>query len=209
MGKILAQTGISLPDVYDIEGSVAGVEFLATDDVSLTHEMGGQIFSERLSNIMVHLGSGELLQNVDFNMNDDTLPDCPHRILGVACLVSAGGSGRLGELAVSLRDAGGLGEMPFFVWDSTLGDETRIRYSLQGAAIADMFYLSGGTMLTPTLALRTNDLRAMSELNVRGSTLAFGGGTVTITVVVSLARATRSSPTPGEPSSHGLPLPSW
>ena len=45
MVKILSQAGISLADLYNVEGSIAGIEQLDTRELPIVHEMSGTIFS--------------------------------------------------------------------------------------------------------------------------------------------------------------------
>ena len=65
------------------------------------------------------------------------------------------------------------------------------------------------TQNIPCLATRMGDAKIMPQMVFRGLTTGFGGGTVEIIINILLARASQSTPTPGEPKGHGLPLPGW
>ena len=84
MPKILAQAGISLADVYDVEGSIAGTDELLSEDVSLVHEMGGHMMSERCRSFVVTLATGDQIQNANFAATGGLIPDSPNRIHAAA-----------------------------------------------------------------------------------------------------------------------------
>ncbi len=209
MPKILAQAGISLADVYDVQGSIAGTEELASRDVSLMHEMGGQIFSERLLFFTETIDALAVNQSTEFEVEFAALPDCPNRILN--CSVVINNATRVDSVQLSITppaaDAGS--DSPFFVWDTAVDIEQNILISLGGGAAGNRFCLSPLIQRTPTLITRGDVTQVMPTINMRGITSAFGAGDVSISGIVHLCRAQPESPAPGAPSSHGLPLPSW
>lgn len=209
MPKVLAQAGISLADVYDVEGSIAGIDFIDTDRVALVHEMGGEIFSERLTSQILTISTGTIAQNSTFSAVFSTIPDSPTRILGVQVIADAASAARVQLASVSLLGPGTDGEIPIFVFDSTDDNEGLVRLSLQGAAVATFPHFSPRLQHLPTLITRHGDSEDMLDIALRGITLGFGAGTVVITALVHIARAGRATPVPGDPRSHGLPLPSW
>ena len=80
MPKILSQAGDSLADSYDVAGSIAGVDDLITQDVQLLHEMGGTIFSERLTSQVLTIASGSIAQNSEYTGQFEDAADSPTRI---------------------------------------------------------------------------------------------------------------------------------
>lgn len=208
MPKILSQSGVSLADTYRIEGSVAGVENLESRDVSLFDEMGGRVFSERAQSFIITLSSTAILQSVSFDINAGSLPDSPNRILGIQVIADTIGRTNLCQVSVA-GAASDPGEFPLFVWDTADDVESNIRYSLAGAAAGSDGYLVPSNVFTPFLMTRMGAEAEMGSLQMRGQSSAFGAGTVTIRAFVMLCRANPGNPTPGTPSSHGLPIPSW
>lgn len=208
MPKVQAQAGASLADSYDVVGSIIGVEQLTTQDVSLTHEMGGTMFSERLISFQVNLTSGDIAASTAFNATGvQPLPDVPVRILGITCIVDT--ASRLANLMVGIRDPVAGGDLPFFIWDNTLGTQTAFRFSDSGASVGATTQLSGAELQTPNLVTRFGLSRTMPELVMRGITTGFGAGTLETQAFIHIAHPSREVPAPGEPSSHGLPLPGW
>ncbi len=205
MPKILSQAGISLADAYDVEGSIAGVDQLISQDVSLVHEMGAQMFSERCLAFYERITTGAIAQNIAFDVEATiAFPDSPNRILKVL-LVSD--TNRITLAQVSQRTV--VGEMPLIIWDAADDVVSQMRYRIGAAATATVFYLRPGLDLTPTMLMRTGDEGIMPTLFLRGLTSGFGAGVVTLDAFIHVARANPTSPQPGHPSSHGLPRPSW
>lgn len=207
MPKILSQAGDSLADSYDVAGSIAGVDDLITQDVQLLHEMGGTIFSERLTSQVLTIASGAIAQNSEFSGAFEDAADSPTRILGIQVLTSA--AGRVQLASVSILRADGGQEQPIFVFDSTDDEEGLVVCSIDGASSATYGHLSPRLASTPILMTRMGDSNSMPGLKLRGLTEGFGGGTVQITALVLIARAGPAVPVPGTPESHGLPVPSW
>jgi len=205
--KILSQAGDSLADTYDVVGSIAGVEDLVTADVQLLHEMGGTIFSERLTSQVLTITSGAVAQNSEFSGEFEDAADSPTRILGIQVLTTTPGRVQLASVSI-LRTDGGQ-EQPIFVFDSTDDEEGLVVCSIQGASSATYGHLSPRLSATPILVTRMGDSNTMPALKLRGLTEGFGGGTVQITALVLIARAGPAVPVPGTPESHGLPVPSW
>jgi len=207
MPKILSQAGDSLADTYDVVGSIAGVEDLITQDVQLLHEMGGTIFSERLTSQVLTISSPSTNQNSEFEGQFEDAADSPTRILGIQVLTSA--AGRVQLASVSILRADGGQEQPIFVFDSTDDEEGLVICSITGGATATFGHLSPRLSATPILMTRMGDSNTMPGLKLRGLTEGFGAGTVQITALVLIARAGPAVPVPGTPESHGLPVPSW
>ncbi len=207
MPKILAQAGVSLADNYDIEGSIAGVDELETRNVSLVHEMGAQIHSERLNQFIVKMTSGDVLQSTAFAILASAVPDTTNRILGLALLANT--AARVTHASLAYRNPDTNREFVLACWDTSDDAERRCLYSDDGAAAAEFFYLSPTIMQSPHLLARIGTGKLMPQLLLRGQTEAFGAGTVETLGLVVLAAPGAEAPTPGAPSSHGLPLPGW
>jgi len=203
--KILSQSGISLADVYDIEGSIAGVEQLESREVSLIHEMGGTIFSERYSTTFRRLTSGAIGQNQTDNFVLTDLPVTPFKILGLVVTVST--SGRTNRINISIRDGGAGREMPIWAWDSANDGDMNVQLDDNGGGVAltiihvPVIYPN----VFPLVVAGTDQPQHTSELAMRQVTTAFGAGTVTHTMVMLLALPNETT----QISSYGLPIPGW
>jgi hypothetical protein len=206
--KILAQAGFSLADVYDIVGSVIGLEELDVTEVKAVHELGGQIHSERLQSFILQQTTGALAQNVVWDLSQNAFPDSVNRLLGLIVVSNVAARVRLAQVSVSDNDTGR--EIPVYVFDNLDDDELSIRWSNDGAAAATHFFLRPTAgIYVPNLLTRLGTTKAMPNITFRGTTDAFGAGTVTTTLIMHIARPNTAVPGAGEPSSHGLPIPSW
>ena len=203
MTKILSQSGISLADVYDVEGSIAGVEQLLSEDVTLSHEMGSTLFSERLSGSIRRAQAVNIIQSATYDVTLVNFPTGVWRVLGITVLANI--IGRVDRCQVSLRDPLSEREIPLFIWDSANNVETLIRIQDNGAAVGAQLALIGGQVQTPNLGIGTSQpQRVGQEIVLRGNTLAFGAGAVTLTVLVYIAFSQTTAV-----SSRGLPVPGW
>jgi len=209
MGKILSQSGISLADVYDVEGSIVGVDQLVTEEVQLVHEMGATIMAERLQSFFVRLQVTPS-QGAGWTLSSGQLPDCANRVLGAGVFIPLANTTDISHASLSIQNPVISREMPFWTWDASIGDdEVDMRWNDDGAGIANVKVLRSQVVTTPTLITRVGVSRNMPVIRFSGETTAFGAGTVTVTAIVHLIRPTPSVVAPGEPSSHGLPIPGW
>ena len=211
MSKILAQAGISLADVYDVEGSVVGVEQLLAQEVSLVHEMGGQMFSERLGAFIIEISSGAIAQSTGWAIDTVVLPDAIHRLTAVSVIAEVAAD--VSNASLAIQEVGGVNvgrEIPIWVWNVIDDLEVGFRWSNDGAAVGNVVLLRPSQpQQIPTILPREGSGGQMPHLIFRGATGAFGAGTSTTFMLLHLMRPLPSSPTPGEPKSHGLPIPSW
>jgi len=206
--RIQSQAGVSLADTYAVPGSIAGIERLETHEVHLTHEMGGTIFSERLQGFLARAATGALLQNVNFNVELGVFPPSVNRILSVCVLADV--VARTNHCVISIQNNVSGREMPIWWWDSADDGEQQVRWSDDGAAVAVFIALrQTGINRLPTLLTPLGDERQMGHVFFRGATSGFGAGNVSLTALINVARPNTGVPPPGEPSSFGLPLPSW
>jgi len=207
--KILSQAGTSLADVYDVEGSVVGLENLDVTDVKGVHELGGQIHSERLNMFGLLAATGTLAQNTTWAIVLGGFPDSVNRLLGV--FVHADTPARVTHCSLAIRDPGTLVDHIIWMWDSVTDLESNVLWA--GPAVTTQIALrtiepnvAGGA---PTLIARMGASRVMPDLVFRGLTAGFGAGLVNTRCEILVARPDRGNPGPGEPSSHGLPIPGW
>jgi len=204
MPKVLAKAGVSLADIYDVEGSIAGVSQLISRDVSLLHEMGATIFSERLIGEISRQETGDILQNVTWNLTVLVPPAGIYRVVGVQVLADT--AARVSIAQVSLRSLGATREIPIFVWDQANDPSSGIRIVDDGAATATMQALIQTSPVTmPSLGIGRGQASSVGDQIVfRGLTLGFGAGTVEAVALVYLASSRTTSI-----SSVGLPIPAW
>lgn len=202
--KILSQSGISLADAYEVQGSIAGVENLDSEDVKVVHEMGGTMFSERLSGTIRRRSTGDLNQSTIFNQLITDLPAGPFKISNVVVLADL--SARVNNIQVSIRDPISERESPFFIWDNTTDVTNDIRIQDDGAAVADMRILipAASQSLQGLVQIGGGQPQSVPDIAMRGQTLAFGAGTVEIILLLYLEFSQV-----GGISSFGLPIPGW
>lgn len=208
MSKVLSQAGISLADVYDIEGSIAGTDELLSKEVSLVHEMGGQIHSERLLSFDINMAPAAQSQSAAFAVTAGGIPDSINRILGVQVSAANLEGGRLSHASLALVFSTGQ-EVPIWWWDSAIDSEFNIRFDRLGAGVANRVGFQPSFAFPQQLITRVGDAGLMPDIIFRGVTLAFGAGTIVPAALLVLLRPDRGAPAPGAASSHGLPIPSW
>lgn len=205
MSKVLAKAGASLADIYDVKGSVAGVDELLSREVQLVHEMGAEIFSERFRTQIIRAVSGDIAQNTDLDVivtlnSTPPVPAVPTRILG--CAVLADTAARLSRLMVAARDPDAGQEFPIWVFSGAT-DHT-IRIVDGGAAAASLTVLTPDNLNLPSMLGGTLHPPTAHEVAMRGRTSGFGAGTVEFILLLYCA-----FPREGGVNSIGLPIPSW
>jgi len=206
MAKIQSHSGRSLPDTYDVIGSVAPIRDLVSEEVHLIHEMGGVIFSERLGSSILIMTTGDLLQTINFNIVTPIL-DMPGitRVLGV--MVFADGD-RVLNASLSMSDETANAEVAMWAWDGTADLALAQRVNVLGT-VADRTLLRPVTLMgnLPAMAFGPGQRAQVPSFALRGTTTTFGGGTVEITAHIQIANADTGAP--AALSSIGLPLPGW
>jgi len=205
--KILSQAGDSLADVYDVEGSIAGIDQLETRELPIVHEMGQTVFSERFSGEIARLPSGDIAQTTAFDVILTSPPVGIYRVLGSIVLIDA--TARLSLVQLSVRDPGTGREMPFFIWDADNGIESQMRTVENGGAAATINVCRTLVPMNAPLTIGIAEgqpRRVGEEIVMRGFTETFGAGTVEAIGLIYLAS---TEITQGALSSRGLPVPSW
>jgi len=202
--KILSRSGDSLADLYDVKGSIAGVDQLISEEVHLTHEMGAVLFSERLSSRMLILSSGSIAQNITFAV-PFSVGQFTARLLGVQVLTDNTSRISHCQLSINSPPGGDDTDVPFWYWD-TANDDARSISILVNGTLATTALLNPLTMIpqVPNLVIGTDAPLASGSVIFRGVTTGFGAGTVLLRALVSIA-----FPQQGGLSSRGLPLPGW
>jgi len=202
--KILSQSGITLADAYNVVGSIAGIDELLSNEVSLVHDLSGTLFSERYVTTFRRIISGDVLQSTNIDIIIANLPATPTRLLGLC--VMADDASRVSVAAVSVRDplASGGQEIPIWVWDRT--NATVARFDDQGTVGAHEI-MHGIPELTsvPTMIGGSGQGPGMVDgIALHAQSSAFGAGTVEMTVLMYFGFAFQQGL-----SSKGLPFPSW
>jgi len=199
--KVLSKSGDSLADVYDVVGSIAGIEELLSQEVQLVHGMGETIFSERLSGQMVALSSGALAQSLTWNVNF-SFPE-HSRVLAMAVVSNV--AGRVDNAQVSILSGPAVDnmEVPVWAWDNA-GQNLTCRVLIGGAVVTVNMLISEMIPVIPNLLVGQDAPRPASAISFRGGTTAFGAGTVETQVLFYLA-----FPQVAGLSSRGLPVPGW
>jgi len=205
--KILSQSGNSLADIYNVEGSIAALGRLSTEDTVTVHELGHTIFSERLRSQIIRTSSGGIAQSTAWdNTISAELPLTPWRVLGVSVISGDGSAGEVDNLSVALRDNTTGREIPIFVWDDVVDTEFGIRLIDNGGAAGNhnFFRAIAGIEGRPSMGMGTLQGLSVNEITFRGLTNAFGAGTVTVRALIHIAFAAAAGV-----NSRGLPLPGW
>jgi len=199
MPKILSQTGISLSDTYDVEGSIVGVEQLIAEDVSLVHEMGSTIFSERYSGSIRKAVTGDISQSAAMIATVAGLASNT-RVLGIAVISDT--VARTAHANVAVGSVTTLRELPIWVWDGT--NEDTVRFFDVTLGNKTMLRPLPAFSLLPNMLQGTAQPEAITNIVLHGAATAFGAGTVELTLLVHVGFSEI-----GGISSKGLPLPSW
>jgi len=202
--KVLSKSGDSLADVYDVVGSIAGIDQLHSEEISLVHEMGSTIFSERLSGAVRRATTGNLLQDVDFNVVIDTLPAGITRMSGV--LVFTDNATRILRVCVSQRDVVSARDIPVWIWDGANFQNANFEDDGAGVATHSVLTPEPGTSLHQSLIIGTHQPQEVADVALRGRTTGFGAGNVDVTVLFLLAFTALGG---GQVSNRGLHVPSW
>ena len=204
MTKILSQAGNSLADVYDVEGSIAGIDQLETRELPIMHEMGATIFSERFGGVLVSATSAAVNQSTAWNIGLVGLPAHVWRVFGIQVFVNA--TARVDFCSICVRETVSGREMPIWAWDSAADSEYNVRFSDDGGAIATTIFLqpAAANKQLPHLMAGAGQPQAVAQLVFRGISSAFGAGTVTADVLTHVG-----FPDVAGLSSRGLPIPSW
>jgi len=204
MVKILSQAGISLADMYQVEGSIAGIEDLDTRELAIFHEVGATVFSERFRTTIREVDTGAIAQSTEFNLSINNLPASIVRILGIVAVADT--ASRLENCQVSVHDAvldPIAQDFPIWAWGGT---SQNIRLSIGGTVVQrNMLIPVPESVLTPTFGGGEDQgATPVKDLRFRGDTTAFGAGTVLVNFFVYLAFSFT-----GGVSSFGARVPSW
>jgi len=208
--KILSQAGNSLADIYDVEGSIAGIETLQTTELPIIHEMGQTVFSERFSTRILRATTGAMAQDETFDLilgaasGAEEPPGIPSRLLGVTALSDSGG--RIDTAAIMVREPVSGREVP--VWAHITADgrmAVRIRENDGTSAPLDMLIPDPASVQLPAFVGGSEQPLFTSEIAMRGLTGSFGAGDVTIFFLMYIGFAEVGV----VPSSRGLPIPGW
>jgi len=186
--KVLGKAGTSLADIYDVKGSIAGVDQLNSEEVSLTHDMSATIFSERLQGFIFRMTSGAITQSTNFNITlAVNLPI--YRVLSVYVMVDTGA--RLNRVQLSLRQVQGGREIPFYIWNTNNDLESTILIVDNDAAAGietALVQVSPATM--PIIGIGAEQPALVGdEIVLRGTSSGFGAGEVTVVALVYIANA--------------------
>lgn len=208
MGKILSRSGESLADLYDVEGSIAGIDQLETRELPIVHEMGNTLFSERLRTRVFRVTTGAILQDVSFRIELDTLPETPCRLLGLQ--VISDNKARILRCAVYLTDPSLPQDFPVWVLSgATPTGESLVMEDAGTSATFDLLEPIAPNNQFPSFTGGREQGGGtdtmVSQLTLQGRSTGFGAGSVVITALALLAFPARDV----NISSRGLPIPSW
>jgi len=173
--------------------------------------MGGRVFAERLRSFILNVSTTAIAQSTTFDISVTGIPDSPNRIIAASLTVPTAARVEMAALHLS-QDTGDtfFTDQPLVVWDSTTDAEVNCRFALKGVNQGNAFVLRPtGQAFVPILMTRMGPDFKMPELKLRGKSSAFGAGTIIVTAIVLIARANPETRVVGDPSSHGLPIPSW
>lgn len=207
MVKILSRSGDSLADIYDVEGSIAGIDSLESRELPIVHEMGATIFSERFSTLILREFVAAFAQSTGFNRTVSGIPDGPGdaapfmRINGISVMIDTTARIDLASIAI---DGGDGEEIPIWSWDAALDVEESVRVSVSGAAATTEIFLRPARPFVPGLIALPGQPQSTPSLFFRGISSAFGAGDVEITALVHVGFPRQTGV-----AARGLPIPSW
>jgi len=206
MTKILSRAGASLADIYDVEGSIAGIEQLETRELGIVHEMGATVFSERFSTRIIRITTGDIAQNTDFNIEEVNVSETPARLLGVQVFATV--VSQTLRCAVLATDPILGQDFPLWVFDTAATNSDTV--FLEDAAVH-----SNKQVLVPRIGIpvgpafvggREQQGTMASSVTLTGRTTGFGAGVVVHTALLLIAFA-RSDGSRSPP--RGITIPSW
>ena len=204
MSKILSQAGNSLADIYDVEGSIAGIDHLETHDLPIVHEVGATVFSERFATTTRRMVSPATAQNTNIDVTLTNLPAQVTRLL--ALVVFSDSATRISNLMVAVRDpVAPIQEVPIWVYEG--GTSSVARFEDDGTGVTvEVLVPDVSLVAIPTFigGSGQQNPNMVQEIAMRGLTTGFGAGTVLATAVLYFA----FSQVLGT-NSRGLPIPSW
>jgi len=188
--------------MYDVEGSIAGIESLESREVSLVHEMGTVLFSERVTFTVRRALSGDILQSTSFNAVLTNLPRTPTRLLAVTVLSDQ--STRIANLAVLVRSSRQEREIPVWVADVAGGTvDIRLEDDRGGVTTFNIWQPLAALTQLPSYTGGIDQPQSLEQIALRGTTSGFGAGTVEVTALYHIEFTDR-----GGIGSKGLPIPS-
>jgi len=191
--------------MYDVEGSIAGIEQIQTEELPIVHEMGGTLFSERYSTFIRRFVSPAVAQNTSWDVTLSDLPENYYRVIGVSVFTD-GVAGEVAFCSLAMARVDGPREIPIWIFDATNDTELRVRFSSDGAAAAQTNFLRPVTLLEtlPHLSASAGQPQSVPNIVFRGTSAAFGAGTVVATALIHVAFVAVAGV-----SSRGVPMPSW
>lgn len=203
MVKVLSQSGNSLADIYDAQGSIAGIDQLETTELPIVHEMGATIFSERVSGFILRATTGNINQDTDWDVIVTDAPTVPTRVLGVQLFANDGA--RVLRSMVALRFEGAEREFPLYAWDSNESIiQTRMQDDGGTVAVFDLLVTNLNFGQGPSMLIGSQQPQSVGDIAFRGRTTGFGAGTVFIVALLYLSFSAVTGL-----SSRGLPIPGW
>jgi len=199
MPLIQSKSGASLADVYDVVGSIAGIEELLSREVSLTHDMAATIFSERMSSRILQTTTGAISQTETIDAEIVGLPATPFRVHGIT-LTDAGVAtvARMANMCVVMVAPDGF-ETIIWMWDGTV-EVQRMENDVKQILMPEV----GFANCLPTMGMGGDQPATVPQMFVRGNTLTFGAGTINIGIRTHISFSQLEGV-----SSVGLPIPSW
>lgn len=200
MVKILSQAGNSLADMYDVEGSIAGISDLHTRELGIVHEMGATIFSERFRTTYRRLESAPTVQTGNINLAIVNMPEGISRILGVQVL--ADDATRIANCQVSVQEP--LIGQDFPIWVFDVGNVGVVRIEDQGVGVTRDLLIPQPGQTLPCFITNGQAHLEMSEITVGATATAFGAGTVILYVLIHFGFTYQ-----GGVSAIGARVPSW
>ena len=200
MVKILSQGGRSLADMYQVEGSIAGIDQLETRELPIVHEMGATLFSERFRTTFRRGTTGPVAQSATPNISITNMPEGISRILGVQVITDD--SSRIANVQVSVHDAVAAQDFPIWTWEVGNSDPIRLTDNAVGLT-AEVLVPNEGQLL-PCFVTNGQTRLEISQIHLRADTTAFGAGNVFLTLLVHFAFTFT-----GGVSAFGARVPSW
>jgi len=200
MAKILSQAGSSLADVYNVVGSIAGIDELDSRTVQLTHDMAATIFSERMASNIIGNNTGGVSQDSSIDAELVGLPDTPFRIHNVS-VFQAGTTtiARLANMVLVMTNGAGDRDIIIWMWDGTV-EIQRLEDDVKEVLMPEPGFAGN----LPTIGMGGDQPSTVPQVFLKGDTTSFGAGTINIAARLHISFSQLEGI-----SSVGLPIPSW
>jgi len=205
VAKVQSRVGRSLADLYDVEGSIVGIEDLLSGDVNVVHDMAWTAAAEQRTSA-IRRAATSFAQSTDVTVEIAGLPLDNFVLQGLAVITDD--ESRLVNATVVARNIARTQDYPLWVWDErNTPDDAPVRLEDNNVTANFDFLIPVPGAVSPPMAMHGRnqpDRGGILELRLLARSTAFGAGTVSVTL---LAMISLVNPGGLNNSAYGLPVP--